>query len=146
MSFNELNPKFVEMSDATLATAWTQACEELDHYKKAESELRDEIVARFFHVPDSGQGTVSRHFPNGVLKAAFKLNHKVDPEKAAKLFADLEEKADPLLSIVEQTLVYKPEFKATGFKMLPPLLQSRVKACVTSTTGKPTLEFVPVKV
>ncbi|QDH84375.1 hypothetical protein Axy20_005 [Achromobacter phage vB_AxyS_19-32_Axy20] len=141
------NPKFSEMSDDTLATAWTNSVEELAHYKKAESELRDEIVARFFagRVPESGAGTVNHEFVNGKLKAVFKRSYKVDAAKAEALFKSLEEKGDPLIAMVEQAIKYKPEFSMTGYKMLPAPLAARVDATLTYTDGKPSLEFVPAK-
>ncbi|WNO48679.1 hypothetical protein [Achromobacter phage nyashin_LB6] len=141
------NPKFAEMSDDTLATAWSNSVEELAHYKKAESELRDEIVARFFagRVPESGAGTVNHDFVNGKLKAVFKRTYKVNPVKAEALFKSLEEKGDPLIAMVEQTIKYKPEFSMTAYKMLPAPLAARVDSVLTYTDGKPSLEFVPAK-
>lgn len=141
------NPKFSQMSDDTLATAWTNSVEELAHYKKAESELRDEIVARFFagRVPQSGAGTVNHDFSNGKLKAVFKRSYKVDPIKAEALFKALEEKGEPLLAMVEQTIKYKPEFSMTGYKMLPAPLAAKVDGVLSYTDGKPSLEFVPAK-
>lgn len=148
MSILERNAKFSEMSDATLAMAWTQAGEELAHHKKAESELRDEIIARYFagKKPESGAGTVNIDFPNGKLKAVFKRTYKVDSVKAEILFKKLEANADAgSLAILEQTIKYKPDFSMTGYKMAAPALQKQIDAALTYTDGKPSLEFVPAK-
>lgn len=144
----ERNPKFSDMSDETLAVAWTNSVDELTHYKKAESELRDEIVARFFagRVPQSGAGTVNYDFKNGRLKAVFKRSYKVNSEKAEALFKAIESAGDSAgLLVLEQTIKYEPKFSMTGYKMAPDVLKRRIDSCLSYTDGKPSLEFVPAK-
>ena len=135
------------MNQTELLVSWNQAKEQLDHWKKVESELRELVVSEFYpsHVDE---GTVNYELAdNYVLKAQFKLDYKLTatPQEIEDVVTELSTYGEDGEDAIEGLFKVTTDLVPKKFKSLAPSFKHIVEKLVTIRPAKPSLSITQTK-
>lgn len=136
-----------KMDRDTKIVSWLSAQESLNHFKKMEADLRNEILKEVFNFnsDDLREGTENFDLGSGYsLKASFKITKSFVKEisKVKAILAVIENAFPEGNYIVNRLVKWRPSLSASEYKTLPEEIRKIFDELIISKEAMPTLEMV----
>ena len=116
-----------------LIDKYIDAKQNLDMYKKLESELRIELLGELFQ-NNTVEGTEATEIDGYKVKGSFSLNFKLDGKALEEAFDDLSE--------VEQACIsFKPSLNKSVYKSIEDSEREELDEYITVSSAMPTIKI-----
>ena len=127
-----------------LIQKWNESVKVLSEARKAESELRDQVLKAAFNFKgDDREGTENIELGNDYkLKAVFKLSRSVNNAKIQKALDKMEKSGPEGEFLADRLINWKASLNKKEFDALPTNYRRMVEPAITSKPGKPSLTLV----
>lgn len=132
----------------TILTQWKEWKAKLDEAKKAEAELRKQVIDAFSEEnPDTASGTENIDIGYGyklkiVHKLEYTLDNANDYEKTDKALDEIEESVEHGELLVDRLIRRKLELSVSEYKKLPAAAKKIIDKVVTTKPGAKSVELV----